>query len=615
MSNTNALGPGKLVGRDGDDLVLEYFDNPGQRAEERTRLSVPRRGLHRFVMRAETRVFWVSAGTWRSGRVIEVTEHGDIYVRARDWEGHLQEEDLFVRWAMPLTDPVGFGAGGMLESPLLADLRRPFLRSILRQRSSARGMKGALSSAMKLHDHQLEAAWRVLQDPVQRYLLADEVGLGKTVEAGMILRQLLLDDPHLSVQLILPPFLIGQWQHELTSKFFIEDFIHADIRFARNDQPSTWAPADLLIVDEAHNLAALADSDQAGLAARYAAFAEVAMNSSRLLMLSATPALNNEPVFLQMLKLLDPAVYADTSVEDLRKRLTTRAGLGRILLGLQPTLPAVLLRNRLGELRKELSGDLEVEQLLQAASDALQAGDRDVLKDAIDGIRTYIAEIYRVHRRMLRSRRTPALQTTYRVTGRKTPEPLRLESELLVETTRLLEGWRQEALAAHETDPTALHSTAQAFAEAVGLSLDPESLIEWASHRGAATVGEQTALDRIVQDLTYTNRRQAVAEPIADALSYLFREKEIVVVFCPTSHLVTDLAAELRGLLPTTVVLEHRTTDAPEHIESVIQQFENARDTTVLVADASAEEGRNFQFQPHVGEFKRPRYKLVCIHT
>jgi ATP-dependent helicase HepA len=555
-------------------------------------------------MKAETRVFWISAGKWCSGRVIETAPDGDIYVRTRDGESFISEERLFVRWHLPLADPVGFAAGGLLESPLLADLRRPFLRSILRQRSAARGMKGALSSAIELHDHQLGAAWRVLQDPVQRYLLADEVGLGKTIEAGIILRQLLLDHPRLSVQLILPPFLIGQWQHELASKFFIKDFTHANIRFARNDEPSTWAPADLLIVDEAHNLAALADSDQPDLASRYARFAETAAESTRLLMLSATPALNNEPVFLQMLRLLDPAVYADVSVEGLRKRLTARAGLGRILLGVQPNLPAVLLRNRLRELRTELPGDADVEQLLAVASEALESGDREALKEAIEGIRTHVAEIYRVHRRMLRSRRTSALHATYRVTGRRAPEPLRLESGLLAETTKLLEAWRQEALAAHEADATSLQSSAQAFAEAISLSLDPEALADWARCRAPVSPGEHTALDRIVQDLAFSSRREVVAQPLADALSYLFKDKEQVVVFCPTAGLVTDLAEELRDLLPATAVFEHRSVDTSEHIESVIRKFEDANGTAVLIADSSAEEGRNFQFAEllvHVG--------------
>jgi uncharacterized protein with NAD-binding domain and iron-sulfur cluster len=66
-----------------------------------------------------------------------------------------------------------------------------------------------------------------------------------------------------------------------------------------------------------------------------------------------------------------------------------------------------------------------------------------------------------------------------------------------------------------------LRSAAKAFAEAVSRSLDPESLAEWTRSRAAATPGEQIALDRMVQDLAFTNRNEAVAKPIADALSKL----------------------------------------------------------------------------------------------
>lgn len=604
VSETNTLGPGKLVAADGENLVLEYFDFPNQPEFDRERRSVPRHGLRRFSLRKETRVFWLSGGKWRSGRVDEVNDLGDIYVRGHEWENYIPEERIFVRWTRPLSDPVGFAAGGLLESPLLADLRRPFLQSILRQRSAARGMKAALSSAIELHDHQIETAWRVLQDPVQRYLLADEVGLGKTIEAGVILRQLLIQIPRLSVLIILPPFLIGQWQQELATKFFIQDFPYATINFARDDEPETWSPADLLIVDEAHNLASLADSKKPELAARYSKLAATAKQSPRLLMLSATPALNNEPVFLQMLRLLDPAVYDQVSVEQLRRRLMARSGLGRIFLGLQPHLPAMLLRNRLAELRIELAGDTDAESLLDAASLALTTSDQDIIRESIDNIRLHVAEVHRVHRRMLRTRRTVALQAAYQVTGRRRPLTLKLDSPVLTETTRLLEAWRQQALAACENEPVALRSAVQAFADAVNLAFDPSSLAAWARSRNALSSPEQSALDSIVEDLSYLNRRKVVSRPIADALSYLFTTNEKVVIFCPTAAVVTELARELRTFLPETEVLEHRMTDSLAHIESVVQQFETSEEGAVLIADSSAEEGRNFQFADllvHVG--------------
>ncbi|MFC7504233.1 hypothetical protein ACFQRR_19435, partial [Nocardioides sp. GCM10030258] len=322
VSSANTFGPGKLVGRDGDNLVLAYFDAPSQTPEEMYQENVPRASLKRFALSPELRVFWQDkTAQWRSGRIIETTEHGDILVRGHEWDGHLLEAQIFVRWDQPLNDPVAFGAAGLLESPLLADMRRPFLQGILRQRSASHGMRGALSSCIELHEHQIETAWRVLQDPVQRYLLADEVGLGKTIEAGIVIRQMLLDNPKLSVQLILPPFLVDQWKRELHSKFRVQDFRRAEIRFGRDDEPATWSPADLVVVDEAHNLARLSTSDDSSLAARFESLAKTANSSPRLLMLSATPALHNEHAFLAMLKLLDPAVYQRTTVAELRERL------------------------------------------------------------------------------------------------------------------------------------------------------------------------------------------------------------------------------------------------------------------------------------------------------
>ena len=57
----------------------------------------------------------------------------------------------------------------------------------LNERAAARGMGALISSSIELYEHQIEVARRVLDDPVQRYLLADEVGLGKTIEAGLIM--------------------------------------------------------------------------------------------------------------------------------------------------------------------------------------------------------------------------------------------------------------------------------------------------------------------------------------------------------------------------------------------------------------------------------------------
>ncbi|WP_165396624.1 protein DpdE [Streptomyces albidoflavus] len=603
VSSANTLGAGKLVGKDGDGLILEYFDTPGQPPDERSRHTVPRKGLQRFKLAPETRVFWPTGAAWRSGRVIEATAHRDIHVRARDWEGYLAEEDLYVRWDQPLTDPVGFAGAGLLESPLLADMRRPFLQHTLTQRSAAHGMRGALSSGIELYEHQVETVWRVLQDPVQRYLLADEVGLGKTIEAGLVLRELLLVQPDLTVQLILPPFLVEQWRRELSGKFRTGDFPGACIMYSRDDAPDTWVPADLVVVDEAHHLARLAYSEQPELSRRYRRLAEVATASPRLLLLSATPALHNERAFLAMLKLLDPAVYRDTTAEDLRRRMEARSALGRLFLGLQPHFPGVLLNKRLTEIGAAFPEDDEVSALIGEVRQAVAGPDRHALAVAIGALRTYVSEVYRVHRRMLRTRRTAALHESYRVTGRLRPQQVVLPSSAFAALASLLDNWRQEALAACEFDEEARREAVSALATAVALSLDPDALCAWAQSRVAATPGEQDALDRIESDLRFVSRRRDMARPLADALTYLFKARERVVVFCPTPQLAGELAGAFKEVLPG-AVYQHLASDSPAASEQAVRDFEQSRTAAVLVADHSAEEGRNLQFADlliHVG--------------
>ncbi len=603
VSSANTLGAGKLVGKDGDGLILEYFDTPGQPPDERSRHTVPRKGLKRFTLAPETRVFWPTGAAWRSGRVIEATAHRDIHVRARNWEGYLAEEDLYVRWDQPLTDPVGFAGAGLLESPLLADMRRPFLQSTLTQRSAAHGMRGALSSGIELYEHQVETVWRVLQDPVQRYLLADEVGLGKTIEAGLVVRELLLDQPDLTVQLILPPFLVEQWRRELSGKFRTGDFPGARIMYSRDDAPDTWVPADLVVVDEAHHLARLAHSEQPELSSRYTRLAEVATASPRLLLLSATPALHNERAFLAMLKLLDPAVYRDTTTEDLRRRMEARSALGRLFLGLQPHFPGVLLNKRLTEIGAAFPEDAEVAALIGEVRQAVAGPDRHALAVAIGALRTYVSEVYRLHRRMLRTRRTAALHESYRVTGRLRPQQVVLPSSAFAGLASLLDNWRQEALAACEFDEEARREAASAFATGVALSLDPDALCAWAQSRVAATPGEQDALDRIESDLRFVSRRRGMARPLADALTYLFKARERVVVFCPTPQLAGELVGAFKEVLPG-AVYQHLASDSPAASEQAVRDFEQSRMAAVLVADHSAEEGRNLQFADlliHVG--------------
>ena len=178
-------------------------------------------------LHVQTRVYWQDSdtGNWRAGRIVgEEVPRYFVRLPNSDEDFLVPEDQLRVRWDRPVSNPVDVLVAGANETAYFRDARLPMLQSLVAQRAASGGASALLSSAVEIFPHQVHAALTVLSDPVQRYLLADEVGLGKTIEAGFVIRQVLLDEPRSRVVVITPDILRRQWQTELREKFFVDDF-------------------------------------------------------------------------------------------------------------------------------------------------------------------------------------------------------------------------------------------------------------------------------------------------------------------------------------------------------------------------------------------------------
>src|SRR3954465_1375625 len=118
--------------------------------------------------------------------------------------------------------------------------------------------------------HQLETAKQVIENMNGKAILADEVGLGKTIEAGLILKEYMIRGLVKKVLILVPAFLVTQWAIELNSKFFIPaitqrksyvweqcDVVVSSIDTAKRDPHRDIIykqDYDLIIIDEAHKL-------------------------------------------------------------------------------------------------------------------------------------------------------------------------------------------------------------------------------------------------------------------------------------------------------------------------------------------------------------------------
>ena len=170
-------------------------------------------------------------------------------------------------------------------------------------------------------DYQVRAAHTALVRLRGRGLLCDEVGLGKTIEAGLVLKEYLLRQMASRVLIITPPSLVEQWREELASKFGLTDFVASHDADFRELGPGAWTAFphviaslatarrrehrcvitdtmyDLVIVDEAHHL-----KNRSSVSWKFVN----ALQKKYVLLLTATPVQNNLDELYNLITILKP---------------------------------------------------------------------------------------------------------------------------------------------------------------------------------------------------------------------------------------------------------------------------------------------------------------------
>lgn len=225
------------------------------------------------------------------------------------------------------------------KAALLADAMRLTLRR------GAGPFRSAAQLAFEPRTYQLVPLLMALRLPVPRLLIADDVGIGKTIEAGLILRELMDRGEVDTFSVLCPPHLVEQWVGELKARFGIEavavtsgtanklerslplaqtlfdaypftvvslDYIKAEKRresFAR-------ACPDFVIVDEAHTCV----GTHKGRQQRFELLLGLARNPDRrMILLTATPHSGDEEAFARLLSLVEPS-FTSMNFEDARYR-------------------------------------------------------------------------------------------------------------------------------------------------------------------------------------------------------------------------------------------------------------------------------------------------------
>jgi SNF2 family DNA or RNA helicase len=191
-----------------------------------------------------------------------------------------------------------------------------------------------INATVDLNPHQVEAALFAFRAPLERgALLADEVGLGKTIEAGLVISQLWAERKR-RILILVPPPLRKQWNRELIEKFYIpsiilesknynemvrdnnpfpfnqkDQVIICSYQFARNKaddiRREKW---DLVVIDEAHRMRNVyKKSNKTARALREAT------DGFPKLLLTATPLQNSLMELYGLISFIDPLIFGDES--------------------------------------------------------------------------------------------------------------------------------------------------------------------------------------------------------------------------------------------------------------------------------------------------------------
>jgi SNF2 family DNA or RNA helicase len=191
-------------------------------------------------------------------------------------------------------------------------------------------------AAMDTMSFQLEPAQIALRKPRQRILIADAVGLGKTLEAGILMSELIARGKGKRILVVTVKSMMTQFQKELWNRFTIPlvrldskrisriraqlptnynpffyydktivsiDTIKRDVEYRTHLENSWW---DIIVIDEAHNVAERGNQAQRARLAKL-----LAERSDTLIMLSATPHDGRSESFASLMNMLDPTAIAD----------------------------------------------------------------------------------------------------------------------------------------------------------------------------------------------------------------------------------------------------------------------------------------------------------------
>ncbi|MDN3652323.1 protein DpdE [Thalassotalea ponticola] len=319
-SPSNFAGIGKIASFSGDGLtaLVAFFIAPNKPLSNQIEIDIEHLELVTSLgERSEVFVKFPNTNTWKMGHYDGDRPGNQALISfSKDMRDVYDFTELFIPNAFPNTEfcPSNFLKGQGTSSPYLCNTLSKFYHNYYEQKRSCHGLSSLISSSVELEAHQLAVVQEILKSDNKKYLLCDEVGLGKTIEAGFVIRQHIIEKGRESkVLIIVPDTLIEQWEWELTKRFHLGSLLNTDPdNTTQIIHISSYAKAmmyddipSMVVLDEAHQISSFPFNAKITEQLLFNSISGLTSQSEVTLLLTGTPMTGHPSSYYALLHLLD----------------------------------------------------------------------------------------------------------------------------------------------------------------------------------------------------------------------------------------------------------------------------------------------------------------------
>ena len=547
-----------------------------------------------------------------------------------------------------ITDPIALLRAGVVGSARSCNLRLTATRLALAHQFDA--LSSLSNSRVEIKEHQVGVVHRVTTSYPHRFILADEVGLGKTIEAGLIIKELRARGVANRVLVLAPSGIVSQWQFELRTKFN-EIFAHynkASIGFLQAETPGenvwtlrdsviasttyaawdehrrneiTLAGWDLVVIDEAHHARRTREGVGRYRSTNLYRLAEMLADpemgrSLGYLMLTATPMQLDPFELYSLIELLDPTLFSDEHDFDEHRSE---------LAGLNQTVDMVRRWERLPD-EKRAQARRDISAWLEEDND--RTAERLATPEGRDLVREELLAKHRLSEVLIRNRKAtvggfmPRVATVWPVemtpqewdayqaiteyvrTGYARSRATRNNAlgflMAVFQKLNSSSSWalRQSLLRRIEKLETGLTAPSGPLdIEEADLEEQPteDALADWMALRAredlAAEVSELTHIVQLLDAIGLDTKARVLLE----RLDVFVQDDVNAKVLIFTQSRDTQEYLRQRLAAPWTVNVFHGQLEARDK-DAAVSRFRDGRGPQLLISTEAGGEGRNFQF-------------------